>query len=187
MICQFEITDDGEIVFHFVSKGISSLHPRLNPETVKANPEILFGVIHEDDVRALRKALSESFSTLSEGSVEFRIVNVDGQIEWHAARWKAEKIDSGDVVWYGFFININNHVEYERAMEQIAFDISHVLRRPVTTLLGLTSVIEKEDLTPDKVKEYTRYIKVVSSGLEEFTRKLNHTYSLKSKIITGGK
>jgi hypothetical protein len=185
MICQFEITDEGEIAFHFVSKGISNLHLRLDPESLKASPEILFGVIHEEDIPAVRKALKDSSTTLSDGSVEFRIINIDGQIEWHAARWKPEKTDAGDVIWYGFFININNHVEYERAMEQIAFDISHVLRRPVTTLLGLTSVIEKEEMTHDKIKEYTRYIKIVSSELDQFTRKLNHTYSLKRKIITG--
>lgn len=82
-----------------------------------------------------------------------------------------EKIRFGSI----HFIKVNNRVEYKRAMEQIAFDISHVLSRPVTTLLGLTSVIEKEELTADKVNGYTRYIKIVSTELEQFTRKLNHT------------
>lgn len=182
MICQFQMTENGEIVFNFVSQGISNIHPSLDPDSLKTNPETLFSVIHGEDLHGIRKSIQHSRTNLSDWSIEFRVVNANGEIEWHAARAKAAKTDTGEIVWYGFFININNHVEYQKAMEQISFDIAHVLRRPVTTLLGLANLIESEEMTEEKIKEYTGYIKVVSAELDEFTRKLNQTYSLKSKI-----
>lgn len=68
-------------------------------------------------------------------------------------------------------------------MEQIMFDISHVLRKPVANLLGLTTMIENENFNEINFREYIGYIKTVSDELENFTRKLNETYSLKNKKI----
>lgn len=53
-------------------------------------------------------------------------------------------MDDGSTTFYGIIYDINDRIEYEIAMEQMAFDISHVLRRPVTTLLGLNNLIESE-------------------------------------------
>ncbi|MEX2568353.1 MAG: hypothetical protein WD431_20585, partial [Cyclobacteriaceae bacterium] len=66
------------------------------------------------------------------------------------------------------------------ALEQIAFDISHVLRKPVTNMIGLTSlIIEEKHLTPGKIKKFVPLIKSVSEELDEFTRRLNKAYQIK--------
>lgn len=76
-------------------------------------------------------------------------------------------------------------MEYEATLEQIAFDISHVLRRPVTTILGIVNLIELEqDLSPEDLKVYSSYIQTVSQELDTFTRELNDIYSKKKQKIT---
>lgn len=186
VIYQCELSKEGVMKFDFISKGISNLHPILNADVVKGNPEIIFKVIHVEDIPHVKKSIQESLLNLTEWYIEYRVVMPDGQIHWHVARAIPEKTDNGSVVWYGTFQDITNRVEYESAMEQIAFDISHVLRRPVTTLLGLTSIMNKEEeLDEARLKEYISYINIVSTELDNYTRKLNQTYSLKRKIITG--
>jgi hypothetical protein len=185
MIYQFEMTKEGKLSFSFVSKGISELHPGLDPEMVMANPELGFDFIHPDDLPMIKQSIFESYTNLTEWAVEFRVINGDGEVEWHSGRAKPERDDQGTVVWYGVFVNISNRVEYETAMEQISFDISHVLRRPISTLLGLTALIETEEMDDKKIKEYGGYIKTVSEEMDKFTRKLNDTYSWKKQIING--
>ncbi len=185
IIYQLEMTQDGKISFDFISKGIANLHPKLDPEVLKNSPRIALSVIHPDDIPVLRKSIRNSFDSLTEWIVEYRVISDNGEEEWHLGRGKPEKLDNGSVVWYGTFQNINNRVEYEKAMEQIAFDISHVLRKPVATLLGLTSLLGEEEVDETTIREYGRHIKTVSEELEQFTRKLNDTYRLKKAMIIG--
>jgi hypothetical protein len=186
VIYQFEISKEGIMKFDFISKGIAYLYPALNVELVKINPEIAFEFIHPEDIPQIKKSIQDSFLNLTELRTEYRVDSPDGQVHWHMGRAAPEKLDDGSVVWYGTLQEITNQKEYESAMEQIAFDISHILRRPVATLLGLTFIIhEEEKLDEAKLKEYTNYINIVSTELDNYTRKLNETYNLKRNIITG--
>lgn len=70
-------------------------------------------------------------------------------------------------------------------MEQIMFDLSHVLRKPISNLLGLTDMIENEKINKINFKEYIGYIKTVSDELDNYIKKLNQTYWQKNKKIIG--
>lgn len=185
VIFQFQMTPDGKMSFPFISEGISRLHPDLDVESVRANPELGFKNIHPEDLPIVLQTIEDSFINLTEWKTEFRVVSHDGNVEWHYGRSIPERLEDGTVVWYGTFQNITSHIEYENAMEQIAFDISHVLRRPVTTLLGLAQLIEREELDEESIKHYCVLIKTVSQELDNFTRKLNATYNEKSKQFAG--
>ena len=185
VIYQSEMTKDGEMSFKFISKGISKLNPKLDPELIKSSPADIFDTIHPEDLSDFKESIQRSFETQNEWSLEYRIITEDGNVEWHYGLANAERKDDGTVVWFGTIQNITNHIEYERTMEQISFDISHVLRHPVTTLLALTSLIENEEMDEQKLKEYSGHIKTVSEELDNFTRKLNETYQTKRIKILG--
>lgn len=87
-----------------------------------------------------------------------------------------EKLDDRSVVWYGIFQDITNRKEYEHTLEQISFDISHVIRRPISSLLGLVALNDNEDTTPEQLKEYARHTKTVANELDQFTCKLYNVY-----------
>lgn len=184
-IFQLKMSIEGVLTFDFVSEGMLILHPSVSMEQWLKSPEIGFTLIHPEDLDNFKNQLLASFKNLSLLYIEYR-VKAGSEYGWHSINGNPEKLTDGSVVWYGSFHNINNRIEYEKAMEQIAFDISHVLRRPVATLLGLNHLIENEkNIKRSKLIEYVGHIKTVSKEMETFIHSLNDIYQKKKEIITG--
>jgi len=184
VIFQLEMTKDGQLSFPFISQGISRLHPSLDAESIKKDARIAFSIIHPDDQDMIRNSLKNALSKLAPWYVEYRVLNKDGNTEWHVGKATTELGEDGKVVCYGTFQNITNHKEYQQTLERIAFDISHVMRKPVTTLLGLTGMIDENiDINSIDLKEYIGHIKTVSEEMERYTQELNQVYSEKQKYF----
>ncbi|XLS29848.1 GAF domain-containing protein [Flavobacteriaceae bacterium M23B6Z8] len=182
-IYQMEMTPTGKLYFSFVSEGLAAIHPNLDPEVLMNTPEKAMDIIHPEDLPAVKESIKSSFQNLSQWYAEYRVLQDDGKISWHSTNAKPEKLANGNVIWYGTFQDITQRKEYVRVLEKILFDISHVLRRPVATLLGLTDAIEEGDLDQKSLKEYTRHIKTVSEEMDAHIIKLNKTYSeIRKKI-----
>ncbi|WP_154856748.1 GAF domain-containing protein [Cyclobacterium xiamenense] len=177
----------GKKKFEFISEGIQRLYPSIDPEEWLKDPNAGYRVIHPDDVRSFKESHEKSYESLSLWYHEFRVAAADGH-RWHMVKGRPEKKADGTVVWYGSFQDITSHIEYELAMEQILFDISHILRRPVTNLLGLTKLISNEEKIDEiNLREYSGYIQTVAEEMEEFTKQLNEIYQKKKEKITGQK
>ncbi len=182
-IFQMKINPEGVLSFEFLSKGMIKIHLDIDLEEWKKNPKIGFNVIHPDDIEAFKDSLMQSYKNLSPWYKKYRTVANLGE-KCHMVNAKPEKLNDGSVVWYGSFQNITNQVQYELTMEQIAFDISHVLRKSVTNLLGLTSLItDTKNLDDRSIKEYSGYISTVANELEKFIRNLNDAYNRKRTKI----
>lgn len=182
VIYQFRITKEGHMSFDFLSKGISDLNPSLNKKMINKNPQLVYEVIHHEDLPRVKKSIRQSYLNLSEWDTEFRVNTQKSGIKWYLGKAKPKKEKNEDVVWYGTFQDITEKVEYRITLEQIAFDISHILRKPVANMIGLTKMlIEGEHLTPKKIKKIVHHIKAVSEELDQFTRRLNDAYQIKKK------
>ncbi|PTB97419.1 hypothetical protein C9994_02925 [Marivirga lumbricoides] len=182
-IFELEVSSSGVIRFVFLSEGMKKIHPSINLEGWLEDPTIGFSIMHPDDITPLKNAIRESIKNHENIYHEYRVRTKSGY-EWHSIYGQPEKTVDGDTLIYGAFTNITHHIVYEKALEQIAFDISHVLRSPVTTILGITNLLESEkELSAEKLKEYSGYIKTVSHELEKFTRELNVVYNLKKRKI----
>lgn len=177
---QFEVKENGQIDFGFLSKGLQKVHSTLTPETLKKHPKKILDIIHPDDCDMVLKSIVQSFLNTKPWEVEFRIQREDTSTAWYLGVAKPEKRDDGRVVWYGTFQDISNKKEYVSALEQMSFDISHVLRKPVTTLMSIVSVIEIEkELDEDSLRMYAGYLKSIGEELDVFTKMLNDTYHSK--------
>ncbi len=184
-IFQLEMNPDGKMNFDFLSSGMKALHPGIDIEEWKKNPEIGFSTVHPDDLAGLQASMMKSFKELTVWYHEYR-ADGHGEYKWHLVKANPERLPNGNVVWYGSFQDITARVEYEKAMEQIAFDISHVLRRPVTSLMGLTQLVEIEKgISKAQLQEYVDHIKTTSHELDQFTRELNNVYQIKRQKISG--
>lgn len=187
VIFQLEMNPAGQLSFPFISKGISKLHPQLNHEAIKKDPRLAFSMIHPEDQNDIRESLKKAMTNLQPWYVEYRVVSPEGKTEWHVGKATTELGDNGNIICYGTFQNITNYKDYQSTLEKIAFDISHVLRKPVTTLLGLTAMINSdEDIKNIDLKEYLNYIKMVSEEMENYTQQLNEVYSAKQEIFKTG-
>lgn len=183
IIFQLHMSKNGKIKIDFLSQGINSAISNFDSELLKKSSKLFFDYIHPDDLPYVKQSIKESSNNLTEWHIAYRGKISEDKTEWHLGRALPEKTKDGNVIWYGTIQNITNYIEYEKTMEQIMFDISHVLRKPVANLLGLTTMIENENFNEINFREYIDYIKTVSNELDNFTRKLNETYSLKNKKI----
>ena len=185
VLFQFKLSRD-QFKFQFVSKGIMNLHQDIKPCLILEEPEEFLKFVHPGDRVLFRAELRKACVNQSCFTFEFRVKNQNDEIHWYLAKGHPCSSNKEQTVeWYGAFQNITQQLEYPRAMEQISFDISHILRSPVTNLLGLSNLIEeeKEKLTDCKLREYSKYIKTVSSELDIFTRDLNRIYEQKKHIL----
>ncbi|PTB94760.1 hypothetical protein C9994_11840 [Marivirga lumbricoides] len=72
--------------------------------------------------------------------------------------------------------NISLQKSYENVLEQIIFDISHVMRRPVANMQGLTQLIELDKMNRETVKEVAYKLQLVSHEMDSFIKKLYNNY-----------
>jgi hypothetical protein len=184
-IFQLRMSPDGKLKFIFLSQGMKEIHPSIDLDEWIKDPTVGYTIIHPEDLSEFIQSLEESYKHLSLWYHEYRVKDNNG-FKWHVVRARPEKQENGTVEWYGSFQDISKYIEYEEAMEQISFDISHILRKPVTSLLGLTNLMTSaKKLNEDSMKEYSNHIDEVAKELEEFTNKLNDIYSTKKKKISG--
>ncbi|MFC6998134.1 GAF domain-containing protein [Rufibacter roseus] len=184
-IYQLEMKPTGEMSFPFISRGFTVIHPNLKPDELEQDASLAFNVVHHDDLEYVKGSLLESFATLKNWSVEYRVIEENGEVHWHWAHAKPERKEDGTVVWYGTFQDITERKEYIKTLEQILFDISHVMRRPVANMLGLTTAITEQDLNLETLKTCASHLKTVSEEMDSYIRKLSDTYYEAQQKLTG--
>lgn len=178
------ISQTGALSFNFLSKGMKEIHPEIKLNDWLKDPTIGFSLMHPDDIEDFQEALTISVKEEKRFYHEYRVKHT-ADYHWHAINAMPVKQKNGDTIMYGSFSDVTHHFEYEAALEQISFDISHVLRRPVTSMLGIINLFESEDnLSQEEIMQYSGYIKSISKELDEFTQELNHVYSKKKAKIT---
>lgn len=174
---QFEVNKNGTIDFGFLSEGLEKVHPALTADILKKHPKQLLDIIHPEDCDKVLKSIVKAFLNTEQWEMEFRIQKEDESISWYQGVAKPEKREREHVIWYGTFHDISHKMEYVNALEQMSFDISHVLRKPVTTLMSIISVIEIEkELDEEALRMYAGYLKSIGEELDGFTKMLNDTY-----------
>jgi PAS domain S-box-containing protein len=181
-IFQFEMDRAENMSILFISQGIFKLYPTLDTATEEVTAQMIFNAIHPEDLPNVQQSIQSSFKHLHKWVVEYRVMMKDHSVAWHKVKANPHRKKNGSVEWYGTVQNVTSRKEYEDAMEKMAFDISHILRRPVSTLMGLANIIETDrKIDEEKLKNYVRFIKVVSEEMNVFTKQLNSTYEIKRR------
>lgn len=63
-------------------------------------------------------------------------------------------------------------IEYIHGLEEILFVTSHKVRQPITQILGLSNLLEKDVHSPEDLKRITLYMKNSLRSLDQFTKDL---------------
>lgn len=176
----FEIEESGHSNILFISRGTDSSNHSYDFDELAERPEILREVLHEEDKVKFNDAMKEAFRTQSLISFQYRIV-IDGAIRWRWMQAVPEKDKNGKILWYASTSDITPLVDYVTSIEQIIFDIGHVIRRPVSSMLGMSKLIIDSDLSEKEIKAISKKLYLISEEMDKFICELNDVYQQKRK------
>ena len=74
--------------------------------------------------------------------------------------------------------------EYIQQLEELAFTTSHIVRQPLTSMLGLINLIEDDSITKEELKHVLDSFREQMHRLDSFTKELNNTIDYFRKKIT---
>lgn len=106
VLYQYKMSNDGSITFPFISEGKIEIRG-FSAEAVKGNPNLIFEMIHPEDVERVKQAIFESYQNLSLWEQDYRVIDSNGGLVRVKAISRPEKVDDG-VVWHGFFQVVEN-------------------------------------------------------------------------------
>lgn len=173
---QFELDENGTIHFLFAGKGIAGSNVGFCRDQMRTEPEKILSMIHPEDWDRFVDALKKSHHDQTAVDIHYRIV-VEGEVSWRWLRATAEKNDEGKIIWYGYTQDITQIITYIDVLEQIIFDISHVMRKPVTTMLGLTNYLVEHEHSDEKTfREFIQHLDGVAHEIDTYIRNLNTSY-----------
>ncbi len=137
-------------------------------------------LIFPEDRDFVNEKITKSISLGNSFDITFRINDKDSGVRHVRSLVQVYKDELGAPIrLIGTNLDVTNNKEYELTLEQILFDISHIIRNPVAKILGLSNLIETETINDNLVKEYTEFIKESAEELDKYTKLLNETYQKK--------
>ncbi len=174
----FEIEESGHSKILFINRGTDTVNHTYDFEELSEKPEIFREVLHDDDKVKFNDAMKEAYRTESKISFQYRIV-INGVISWRWMQAISEKDRNGRTLWYGSTSDITPLVDYVTSIEQIIFDISHVIRRPVSSMLSMSKFIVDGDLNEKEVKKISQKLYLIAEEMDKFIHRLNDEYQQK--------
>ncbi len=145
-------------------------------------------LIHPEDRQIVQQAMEQSLTTRQATSAEFRIIS-RGEETWLLGRADLKYNSQGKIERiYGTLQDITERKHAEKAkahythmLEETLFDVSHKLRKPITTVMGLLPLLNTKEISMEQFAEgYTHFLSSINE-LEGYTREINERLH-KSKL-----
>lgn len=139
------------------------------PGAIEVTIENFYAGVHPDDLERVKELSLKAFQTFTPVSYEHRVIRPDGSMRWvREGALVSKDMVSGDVLYVtGTVQDITElklaelqRLEAAQALvsrntdlERLGFIVSHDLRAPLATILGLGSLLQEEDLDPATERE----------------------------------
>jgi hypothetical protein len=172
---EFIVSPDAKLGRTIASDDLIQLHPHFQQIQDLKCPLTIFRVLHQIDFEDFYNIISEKQDN---NSIEFSYSLRDetGTISYYMVKINSFRNNSAELLCFGMVQNISIRKCYEEVLEQIVFDISHVMRRPVATMQGLTQLIELDKMNGETVKEVAHKLQLVSNEMDTFIKRLYVNY-----------
>ncbi|QMU27848.1 hypothetical protein [Adhaeribacter radiodurans] len=178
---QFEILSNGGIKVLFLNKGNDPYNYTAEFKDFEDDPSKILEVIYEPDKIKYKEAFLKANETKDFLSVYYRVV-LNDTIRWRWLRAIPENTTNGKTMWYGATQDITSLVDYITSIEQMLFDTSHIMRRPIANILGITQLIKSGKLTEGEWLYLAKSLLEASKELDFFVQQLNISYEKKRKL-----
>lgn len=177
----FKLNEEGEVNLLFVNKGTDQFNHLFSSEELIQYSDKLQEILHEDDKVLFSENMKEAYRTKGPLSFQYRM-KFNGGVRWRWMQGMPEKQENGEYVWYAGTSDITPLVEYVSSIEQMIFDVSHVLRRPITNLLSISYLLSEGKVNEKDFEKLSEYLSKSVNEIDEFLLTLNDAYSEKRKM-----
>jgi PAS domain S-box-containing protein len=117
MVYQYVLHPDGTDEFTYVSHRSQEIY-EYPPDILIQNFDLVWGMIHPDDVERVHTVNLNSAQQHIPFNVEFRLLTPSGRLKWVQCISSPTPQANGDVLWDGIVIDISDRKQYELALRQ---------------------------------------------------------------------
>lgn len=135
VIYEYVLRADGTGCFPYASPGIKEIFG-VDPEQVKQSSELIFKVLHPDDMRRVVQNLEQSAIHLTEWHDEYRVIHPSKGVIWVEGHATPERMENGDIIWHGLITDATQRKKAEQVKQDFISVVSHELRTPLTSIQG---------------------------------------------------
>jgi len=96
---------DGSVFVPYVSSGCQYLY-ELEPEALQTDFQVLYKLIHPQDIRAFAESIAVCSTTLTAWHWEGRIITPSGKLKWIQGTSQPELQEEGNFLWNGLVMDI---------------------------------------------------------------------------------
>jgi two-component system, NtrC family, sensor kinase len=117
MLYECRLRLDGTMYFPYLSSGCRELMGR-EPQEIQNDASVTFADIHPEDTVSVQEAMAYSAQTLQNFDSEWRIITPSGKLKWLKASAKPERLPGGEVIWYGYLLDISDRKQVEALLQE---------------------------------------------------------------------
>ena len=184
-IYQFQQNPDGTSCYPYASDGLLDIY-EISPEDVRNDAALAIMKILPDDREMVKKSINQSYHTLSDWELDFRVDLPSKGVRWVRGRAHPEKQPDNSVIWHGYLSDITDRKQKENELNEtlhivsdqnsrllnFAHIVSHNLRNHAGSIQTLLSLHEVEESEEEK-EELLGYLSTASERLNETIKDLN--------------
>jgi PAS domain S-box-containing protein len=117
ILYQFRLDTAQRFSFPFISEGVREFLG-LEPEAVRADPQLMMNAVHEDDKPAMEASVRQSAATLESWQMEYRMLHPQRGERWFESRSKPQREADGSTLWHGCTLDITKRKRADIALRQ---------------------------------------------------------------------
>ena len=176
---EFELNADQGLSYSNFSKNLIRRHPAFDSEcSARKRMHKILSMPIPDFYSMIQKIRGNQNM-----EYVYSCSNKVGQKKYFVIKLHITQVENGHYRCLGVIEDFTLQKAYGTVLDQMIFDISHVMRRPVVTMKGLTNLIDMEKFDKQELKEITNKIKTVSNEMEEYIRAMFRIYEAKQDAI----
>jgi PAS domain S-box-containing protein len=120
VIYQYVLHPDRSHQFVYVSDRAQDIF-ELEPSAILANADVLFNLVHGEDVASLQTSIKASEQTLTPWTWEGRLITPSGQQKWIQGIAHPEHQTNGSILWDGLLLDVSDRKRAEELLQESEF------------------------------------------------------------------